>query len=272
MEDNIELPVSGEPASAATESEQTQIEATENEHAEHAEGEEQEKKPEEKPQKTPEQREIDRLRKSTARLTRQREEARAKLALTQQNLGSTNRDLNPDSDTLSLSRAELQEMVIKQAKQLAPTLQSQQAEMMHKQSVVDGLAKSLGQERFDELADTLDDVFGGLADERGQPKPATDAIFYADDPKALIEYLADPDNEEEAEQIAKMGAVQAGRAIAKLESKLEAAKKDAKPKPSNAPKPLEAVKGAGTVKGMPDPVKDPKGWRAWRNAEERAGR
>lgn len=279
-----ELPVSGDSASAATSSDlalndaiQTAQERkpidVEFEHVKEGdEPKEGEEKLEEKPAKTAEQREIDRLRKSTARLTRQREEARAQLALTRANNPITNQDDSSDSETLSLTRAQLDEMVKQQAEKLAPTLQTQRAEIEHRKSIVDGLAKSWGQEKFDELASDLDEAFGGLADENNRPKPATDALFESDDPKALIEYLADPDNVEEAEQIAAMSAIKAGRAIAKLEAKLEAAKKDAKPKPSNAPKPLEAVKGAGISNGPPDPIKDPKGYRDWANKQERLDR
>lgn len=271
MDDN--LPVSGTPASAApaTDAPTDQSQEHETGAAANPETPEGEEKHEEKPAKTPEQREIDRLRKSTARLTRQREEARAQLALTRSSNGNTNPDNATNNDTLSLTRAEFDAEVTKRAQALAPTLQSQKAEFEHRQSVVEGLAKSFGQERFDELAADLDDAFGGLADAHGKPKPATDAIFHSDDPKALIEYLADPDNEDEAETIAAMGAVQAGRAIAKLEAKIEAAKKDAKPKPSNAPKPLEAVKGGGAPKGMPNPL-DTKAYIAWANEQERSAR
>jgi hypothetical protein len=124
----------------------------------------------------------------------------------------------------------------------------------HRQGIVKALAKEWGQEEFDAKASELDEVFGGLADAQGRPKPATDAIFEADNPKAVIEYLTDPDNADEAERIARLPAVRAGREIARLEAKLEAEKAKAKPKPSNAPKPLEAVKGGGVPSGMPDPI------------------
>lgn len=264
-----DLPVSGEPASVAEEVQQDAIvnetETTDEvaETATDGEGEH-----ETKPEKTPEQREIDRLRKSTARLTRQREEARAALAYAKSQQPTQQAD---DGETLSLTRAELDEIVKEQAKQLAPTFQKQQAQVEQRKAVVDGLVKSLGEEGFNELAENLADSFNGLDDGNGNLKPSLEAVFYADDPKALIQYLADPDNFEEAESIANMTAAQAGRAIAKLEFKLDEAKKNAKPKPSNASKPLEAVKGAGTIKGMPDPS-DTKAYIAWANEQDRAAR
>lgn len=219
----------------------------------------------EKKEKTAEQREIDRLRRRVDNLTRQKYELKAHVPqqASQQNAS--------DDEPVTLSRAELQKYIAEQAKQLAPAMTEQQAEIERRTKVVQSLAKELGQEKFDELSEELDNVFGGLTDRSGAPKAATDAIFYADDPKAVIEYLTDPDNAEEAERIASMSPIQAGKAIAKLESKMEAAKSTAKPKASNAPRPLEPVRSGGTPKGMPDPS-DTKAYIAWANAQERAQR
>jgi hypothetical protein len=128
----------------------------------------------------------------------------------------------------------------------------------------------VGKEEFDAKASDLDDAFGGLVDRSGRPKPATDAIFDADDVKGVIEYLTDPDNAQEAERIANLPATRAGREIARIEAKLAEAKKAAKPKPSAAAKPIEAVKGGGVPTGMPDPVKNPKGYIRWANQQDHA--
>lgn len=270
-----DLPLSGETASAATSEEVTQevvveesnteaqnaeVEETENNETEEGEGEE-------KPQKTPEQLEINRLRKATARLTRQREEAKAKLAYVQQQIPQTVSQTD-DGETLSLTRAQLAELVNQQAEQLAPTIQKQQTQAEQREAVLQGLLKSVGKEGYDELTGNLEDAFNGFTDNQGNMKPCLDAVFYAEKPQAVMKYLADPDNFEEAESIASMNAIQAGRAIARLEFKLEEASKNAKPKPSNASKPLEAVKGGGTIKGMPDPS-DTKAYIAWANQQDR---
>lgn len=221
---------------------------------------------EKKPEKTPEQREVERLRRKLDRVVRQREELRAQQGLQSRTIENDNHENPGDSDELKLSRAELDALVKREAEKLAPTIKQQQAEIEHRRTVVQSLAKEWGQERFDSLASDLDDAFGGLA-EGGKPKPATDAIFESDDPKALIEYLADPDNAEEAERIARLGAVQAGRAIAKLELKLAQKKAEAKPQASKAPSPVEPVRGAGNVNRAPDP-KDLKAWIKWANEQE----
>lgn len=212
-----------------------------------------------KVEKSPEQREIERLRRGIDRKTRQLAEARANSQHQQgQDLRQPGtREQNPsqqvDDEPLTLSRSELQKHIEQEARKLAPTLKQQHDEIEHRRGVVESLAKDWGQEKFDAYASDLDDVFGGLTDRTGRPKPATDAIFESDEPRALIEYLADPDNATEAENIGRMSAVQAGRAIAKLEAKLATAKAKEKPQRSNAPEPIERVNGQGSAKSGPDP-------------------
>lgn len=222
-----------------------------------------------KPEKTEAEREIARLRRRVDNLTRQKYELRANMREpAQEHQRTTEED---DSEHVTFTKAELQRYVAEQAKQLAPAMNQQQAEIERRQGVVASLAKDWGQEKFDNLAAELDEAFGGLADRSGNPKAATEAIFNADDPKAVIEYLADPDNAEEAERISKLPPIQAGRAIAKLEVKLEEARSKAKPKPSNAARPIEPARGGGVPNGMPDPS-NTKAYIAWANAQERAAR
>lgn len=225
-----------------------------------------------KPEKTPEQREIERLRRGIDRRTRQLAEERARNAGLNQQPQRANIPANEDSEPLTLTRAELEQRIKDEARRLAPTLQSEAAEVARRQGVIQSLAKNWGQERFDEISSDLDDAFGGLADASGKPKPAVEAVFEADNPAAVIEYLADPDNVDEAERIARMSPINAGRAIAKLEAKLEAAPRTKSPAPSKAPAPLEPVRAKGnTNTGAPDPS-DLKAWIRWRNEQERSGR
>lgn len=231
-----------------------------------------------KPEKTPEERERARMQRGIDRRTRQLAEERARREhlerqvadLTQRPNQRNNDTPESDSEPLTLTRQQLQEMVKAEASKLAPTLKEQNAEIERRQGVVQSLAKTWGQERFDELSSDLDDAFGGLSDSSGRPKPAIEAVFEADEPAKVIEYLADPDNADEAERIARMSAIQAGKAIARLEDKLKADATKAKPQPSKQPAPLESLRGqGGSVKG-PDPS-DTKAWIAWRNEQERKG-
>jgi hypothetical protein len=271
------LPQATEVAPA---SDQANAEAldTSNELTEAAEGQDKLDAEPAKKEKTPEEREIARLRRGIDRKTRQLAEARAAMqsnapqaAVTREQPTGTNTATQADDEPIKLSRAELAQLVKQEAEKLAPTIRSQQAEIEHRKSVVDGLAKEWGQEKFDTFASELDDVLGGLAGRDGKPKPATDAIFESEMPKALIEYLTDPDNAEEAEALANANDRQAGRLIAKLEVKLAAAKPD-KPQRSNAPAPLEPIKGGGkTTSSMPDPA-NTKAYMKWANEQERGRR
>jgi len=218
-----------------------------------------------KPEKTPEQREIDRLRRRVDNLTRQKYEMRAALPAQQQQ----NHDIQQnDDEPVTLSRAELQRHIEEQAKRLAPSVSEQQAEAERRQGIVNTLSKEWGVEKFDALASELDDAFGGLADRSGKPKPATDAIFYADNPKSVIEYLTDPDNADEADRISKMTAVQAGRAITRLEDKLQSEKAKAKPQPSKAPQPLDAPRGRGVTSKAPGDMSDVE-YAEWRKSNRK---
>lgn len=238
-----------------------------------AEGSEGEAEPAKK-EKTPEEREIARMRRALDKRTRQLYELRAQVpsqtTVTREQGAGTTSATQADDEPVTLSRAELAQRIKQEAEKLAPTIRSRDAEMEHRQGVVDGLAKEWGQEKFNAMANELDDVLSGLADPDGRPKAATDAIFESDAPKALIEYLTDPDNADEAEELAAASPVKAGRLVAKLEAKLAAT--TAKPQRSNAPTPPEPVKGGGkTTSSMPDPA-NTKAYMKWANEQERSRR
>lgn len=259
-------------AAAAQPNEQQQATGAEQEGAQNEAADGEGDKPAKK-EKTAEQREIERLRRRVDNTTRHKHMLEAEL---QQLRGSRQSPQQQgteegDGDTVTLTRAELDRQIAERAKQLAPAVREQEAEIERRQGVIAALSKQWGKEEFDAKASELDDAFGGLVDRSGKPKPATDAIFDADDPKAVIEYLTDPDNAEEAERIARMQPTQAGRAIAKLELKLAEAKKNAKPQPSRAARPIESVKGGGVPNGMPDPS-NTKAWVRWANEQERSAR
>lgn len=266
--ENTALPTGGAPAAAGETTEHVAAPGTDQVNPDAGEGEGKEPGTEAKKEKTQEQREIDRLRRRVDNLTRQKYELRAAVPAAAPQQQPSQAD---DDEPVTLTRAELQRQIAEQARKLAPTMTEQQAEVERRHGVVQSLAKDWGSEKFDTLSAELDEAFGGLADRSGTPKPATDAIFHADNPKAVIEYLTDPDNADEADRISKMTAVQAGRAIAKLEGKLETEKSKAKPKPSNAPSPLEPARGGGVPTGIPDPS-NTKAYIAWANAQERAQR
>lgn len=223
---------------------------------------------EKKPEKTPEQREIDRLRRGIDRRTRQLSDARAQLDLTRAEKQSNYQHNSDDSEPLSLTRAEIAELVKAEAHKLAPTIRAQASEAERRASVVQSIEKSFGKERFDAVTEDLDKAFDGLSDASGRAKPAIEAIFEADEPAKVIEYLADPENDEEAEAISRMSAAQAGKAIAKLEARLAA-----KPKPtqvSKAAAPLDPVRRSSAMasSGLSDELTSAE-WLSRRNRQLR---
>ena len=236
-----------------------------------------EKKAGEKPEKTEAERERIRMQRGIDRRTRQLAEERAArmelerrvAELTASKEGVNYQLQGGDSEPLSLTRAQLEEMVKSEAAKLAPTLTQQHVEEARRKSVVESLTKQFGQERFDELASDLEDALGGLTDSSQRPKPIVDAVFEAKNPASVIEWLADPDHHEEAASISQLAGIRLGRAMAELEIKIAAQKAAAKPKQSQASRPLEVIRGQGATNSAPDPVKDEKAWRKWRNEQER---
>lgn len=199
-----------------------------------------------KPEKTPEQREIERLRRGIDRRTRQLAELRAQ-QLTQRPIEAHNRQDADDSQPLTLSRSEIAQLVRAEAEKLAPTIATQQSEFQRKQGVIESLAKTWGQEKFDEVASDLDAAFGGLRDASGRVRPAMEAVFEAENPVRVVEWLADPENAEEAERISGLDAVRAGVAIARLERRIEAEDEKHKPRASKAPTPIAPARGSAPV-------------------------
>lgn len=226
-----------------------------------------------KPEKTAHELRIEELERNEKRMqrgidrrTRQLRETREKLEqqdLTRGVNQSNYQQQEDDSEPLSLTRAQIAELVKAEAEKLAPTLRAEASEAERRTSVVQSLAKSWGQEKFDEVSEDLDKAFDGLKDGSGRPKPAIEAIFEADNPAQVIEYLADPENDEEAEAISRMSAAQAGKTIAKLEARLAAKPKTTQV--SKAAAPLDAVRGRPPVSKSPAQMNDAE-YAKWRKS------
>lgn len=222
------------------------------------------------PELTPEQKRIAELERDLAKKQRVIDKRTAKIyqyraqleqgGLTRQPIQDNNRATADDSEPLSLTRAEFEAMSLERAKQLAPTLSRQALEVEQQTKVIKSLQQSLGgPEKFVEITNELADVF----DEQKQL-----AVLESDDPAALLKYLTDPDNAEEAEEIGKLGPIAAGRRLAKIEAKLS--QPTPKPQVSKTPDPLEPMRAKGAANGMPDP-KNTRAWMQWRNEQEAKG-
>jgi hypothetical protein len=181
-------------------------------------------------------------------------------------VSDTNDALHDDDGRVTLSRQEIAQLIEAEARKLAPAVKERDAVIEQRTRVIEKLASELGREKFDAVAADLDAALDGLRDSRGNPKPAADAIFEADDPKSVVEYLADPDNAAEAAALARANPIQAGKLVAKLEAKLQA--KQTKPAPSKAPTPIEAARGQGrsSFEGYSPNMSDAE-FIAWRRSQ-----
>lgn len=250
-----------EEPSPAAESEAETPEAVENK--EETSGEEKEAEAK-KPEKTEEQREIDRLRRGLERQRQRRSDERAARELAERRaeelaqrlqLSAKSVDSQEDSaesDLVSLPRAEFSEMVRQEAERLAPTLAEQRARVEQRRAVVDKLESSLGKEKFDELAEGLSEALDGLEVSKGVLKPAVEALFEADNPAAVLNYLGDPEHADEAEKLSGMTPMRAAAFIAKLEVRLAAEKPAARK--SSAATPVTPIKPNGGVRVARDPA------------------
>jgi hypothetical protein len=235
---------------------------TEQPETEQATGEEQAEK-QERPEKTPEQRELAKKDRRIDTLTRREAMARAELQQLRQQVAYTkpqDRGTNhhPNDDTpVTYTQSKIDAMVLERAKQIAVQLAQDQSVEVQRRTTAQGIAKELGADKFETYTTEVDVAMGGMADENGHLKPATEAIFEVEPKVAagILEYLADPDNADEAEALGRMSALKAGIAIAKLETKVkalaESRKAKDKPQPSDVPAPIERLKGSGQPASAP---------------------
>ena len=98
------------------------------------------------------------------------------------------------------------------------------------------------------------------------------AVLDADDPAALLKYLTDPENADEAEEIGRLGDIAAGKRLARIEATLAAAPKTPAKQISKVPAPIESIRGQGRpATGLSDEISADE-WRKRRTAEVQARR
>lgn len=227
---------------------------------------EQEQQAEQKEEKDPRDKLLAKERRRINNLTRRNAELSARLEMLAQGLqgkpiDATNQPDDTDSEKLTLSRREVEELVRKEAERLAPDVSRERDRETNLRKAAAAVRSELGDDAFEEMTSDL----AGMFDATKQM-----AVLRTEKPADVIRYLTDPDNADEAEAIARMDDFDAGRALTRLELKLETAKK-AKPIPSKAPAPIEAVRGSGSITSAPDPS-DTKAYIKWANEQERRAR
>jgi len=196
--------------------------------------------PEKRPERHPLEKELASERRRISRLVAQREQARADSSRWQAEAerlrplpSSANGDTNAPDDELRISRAELPKVFAR--------MQGEATQQREQASAAANMRKALGDD-FISVTDELAEII---------PGDLQFAVAASEAPAELARYLIDPDNADEAERIARMSPVQAGRALARIEAKLTA--KPERPKASNAASPIEPVRGGAA--GAADPSK-----------------
>lgn len=229
-----------------------------------------EEKAADKPEKTPEElrrAEMESERRAKDRRTRQRDEARAEArqwklqaeAMSRQLQELTGNKIERDNHGDS-SNSELLTLSPDQLERLVESRLASRTAIEQRRGVLASVSSELGQQRFDEVSARLEDAFDGFTTPDGQVKPAMEVLFRTKLQPAILEYLSDPMNADEAEAFARMDAVDAAFAVADLKSKLAAKKAEGKPRASKAPAPIEPIRGGGSSSALPSDSDDITTW------------
>jgi hypothetical protein len=198
------------------------------------------------------QRRITKLERNNARLHMEREQLARDLAAARQGQQQTTEQPQGEGGQ-QITREDFERVTRDRAAQM------RQAEKLGES--VDGMI-----ERGRSGIDGFDAKVLALAEElplydmrTNSPTPALLALVECDAPEKVIAYLGE--NPDVAAELADLSPTRLARRLAQIEQQV------AKPQsrlPSSAPKPLEPVKPAA-ASSVPDPAKDPAGWRKWRN-------
>ncbi len=236
MTDETQVPTEPEtqnqPASEAPQPDVAQQDSTapEGQEAEQAEAE-----GEEKPEKTPEQKELERLRRQLTKAQR----INGKLSYEAQQLQEQIRQYAPQQEE---SRPQVDPIQL--AREIATVEKiTERSNAVFK----DGMSRFDG---FDKAVQAVIQEAGPLVQPVapnapvGKPTPLGEAILDSDDPPALIKFLAD--NPDVAAELEGLSAAQLGRKIGRIEAQMSA-----KPQPKPVSKAPQPVKPISASRGQP---------------------
>lgn len=115
---------------------------------------------------------------------------------------------------------------------------------------------------FNEALTAFTAEVGPIADRNGKPTAIGQVLLEAESPAEVLRYLGK--NPDVAADLADLTPTQLARRMDRIERDMKEA---AKPKVSNAPKPLKPVTGGGTAVKDPSQMSDAE-WREWRLANK----
>lgn len=158
------------------------------------------------------------------------------------------------SDPQELDPAQIERVVRQQAQEIAHAQR-----ITEKCNAIADEGKRLAPD-FDRALQTLTAEAGPLFERNGRPTPLMNVILESDKPAKLLHHLGT--NPDLAADLADLTPTQLARKLDRIERDMS---ESAKPKTSQAPKPLTPVKGANTSKD-PSSMTDAE-FAAWRKAQ-----
>lgn len=183
---------------------------------------------EERAEKSPEQRELERLRRQLTKRDRTQ--------------GKLHQELQQARERLS--QIETAEPRDQPRESEDPRVLAREIALVEKVTEKSNQIAKEGAKRFPDFMEAVSAVteeVGALFDQRGRPAPVMEAILDSDKPVDLLHFLGK--NPDLASELEGLTPAQMGRRIARLETQMA---EQAKPKTSSAPKPLEPVRGGAS--------------------------
>jgi hypothetical protein len=181
---------------------------------------------------TPEQKTIRALQRRIDRLTAGKGAASREAELLREQLAQVQQKPGQDDEPKAIDPSEIDRLASEKAK----VLHQQQTIATRSAAVITAGKKLPG---FDAAVNAVAEEVP-FTDRKGAPTPFIEAVLDTDEPAKVLHWLGN--NPDEAAQFANLSPVQIGRRLAKIEERIS---REAKANTSGAPKPLEAVKGAG---------------------------
>lgn len=183
-----------------------------------------------KAEKSPEQRELERLRRQLTKRDRTQ--------------GKLHQELQQARERLSQLETTAPPREQQPRESVDPVALAREIALVEKVNEKSNQIHKEGTKRFPDFMEAVTAVaeeVGPLFDQRGRPTPVMEAVLDSDKPTDLLHFLGK--NPDLASELEGLTPAQLGRRIARIESQMA---EEAKPKTSAAPKPLQPVRGSAS--------------------------
>lgn len=196
-----------------------------------------------KPEKTPEQKELERLRRQLMKAQR----VNGRLSVEAQQARQELQRYAPQQQEAQLDLSQIDEGTFKQIVQSeAKKLAAQELETQDVQrktaSTVEAGTRAFGKAAFDAATAAFVEEVGGVQDERGNMNPVVRAVLRLDDAHAVIKFLGD--NPEIAAELPGLDKFELGLKLAEVRNRTAT-----KPPPKSVSKAPDPAKPIGATRG-----------------------